>query len=375
MRVRLEKQFNYEHLSELKRPANDFLSNKYACKFESKDYVPGENVFSREGGVLNLNVWTAPTVEAIEGDCSTILAHFDYMFSDPEVRQHWINCFASMVQNPSKKLKHCLLLIGRQGTGKSYFKHLLGLLLGKQNIGLIDSGEWQGSFNAHILNVQAAIIEELMASGRLEAYNELKRYLTEPFVTANEKHVAQYQARTPYMFLAFSNHRKPILLEETDRRFHVFHSPVEPQGSDYYDKLFTDTGQQVGAFLFHLQNVDLEHFSPDASPPMTDSKKELIKLSKKPSESALKELIDSGNRPFHRDLVTMEECEIELRMKGGISERALQSNSLKETLLDLKALPLGQKRVDGHRYSLWAIRNAAKWADASTDSIKEEFSK
>lgn len=375
MRVRLEKQFNYEHLSELKRPANDFLSNKYACKFESKDYVPGEKVFSRKENVLYLNVWTPPSLIAFEGDCTTILAHFEYMFPDPEVRQHWINCFASMVQNPSKKLKHCLLLIGRQGTGKSYFKHLLMLLLGRQNIGLIDSGEWQGSFNAHILNVQAAIIEELMASGRLEAYNELKRYLTEPFVTANEKHVAQYQARTPYVFLAFSNHRKPILLEETDRRFHVYHSPVGPQGSDYYDKLFKDTEHQVGAFLFHLQNVDLEHFSPDAPPPMTDSKRELIKLSEKPSESALKELIDAGNRPFHRDLVTIAECAMELRIVGGISERALQPNSLKETLLDLQAVPLGQKRVDGSRFSLWAIRNADKWADASTYSIKEEFGK
>ena len=62
MRVRLEKQFNYEHLSELKRPANDFLSNKYACKFESKDYVPGEKVFSRRGKVLNLNVWTPSNI-------------------------------------------------------------------------------------------------------------------------------------------------------------------------------------------------------------------------------------------------------------------------------------------------------------------------
>ena len=337
--------------------------------------MPGEKVFSRKENVLYLNVWTPPSLKASEGDCTTILAHFEYMFPDPEVRQHWMNCFASMIQNPSKKLKHCLLLIGQQGTGKSYFKHLLGLLLGKQNIGLIDSGEWQGSFNAHILNVQAAIIEELMASGRLEAYNELKRYLTEPFVTANEKHIAQYQARTPYMFLAFSNHRKPILLEETDRRFHVFHSPVKPQGGGYYDKLFKDTEQQVEAFLYHLQSVDLKHFSPDALPPMTDSKKELIKLSKKPSKSALEDLIDAGNRPFHRDLVTINECALELRMIGGISERALQPNSLKETLLDLQKVPLGQKRVDGRRFSLWAIRNAEKWANASTDSIKEEFRK
>ncbi|PHR55049.1 MAG: hypothetical protein COA47_14490 [Robiginitomaculum sp.] len=376
MKVRLERQFNNEHLAELARPARSFLSSKYACKFEAKDYIPGGNRFVQNDNGLNLNVWMPSNIISAEGDCSTIHQHFEYIFPDEAVRNHWLNYFASLVQLPSIKIKHCLLLIGGQGIGKSYFKHLLQDLLGFANVGLMDSGEWHGNFNAHLLNVQVVVIEELMASGRLEAYNELKRYLSEPFITANEKHVVQYTARTPYAFLAFSNHRKPILLENTDRRFHVYHTPVECQTSEYYDQLFNKSKAEIGAFLFYLENRDLANFSPNACPPMTEHKKELINLSTKPSHAALKDLIESQeDLPFQKDIITLGAIRLSLKLKAGISERALETNNLKEALLDLGAKPLGQIRINGSRPSLWIIRNVAKWKNALNEEIKAEFTR
>jgi phage/plasmid-associated DNA primase len=270
-----------------------------------------------------------------------------------------------------------LLLIGEQGVGKSYFKYLLGLLLGIQNIALIDSGEWSKNFNAHILNIWVGVIEELMAGRQLESYNELKQYISEDFVMANRKNVAQYSARTPYLMLALSNHRKPIILEQSDRRFHVYHSPAKKNDDEYYRQLFTQTAAEVGAFLDFLMKRDISQFSPDAPPPMTASKRELIELSENPLNSALKALIEDRQSCFQKDLVTLQEVTDTLTCSGIYQSNRLTLQKLSAALLDLGALKLGPRRIgkEQERHSLWAIRDGLTWESADKDAITKEYRK
>ena len=376
MRLRTDKQFRAEFQHTLKNPPAAYLSNPYACKLEAFDYVPNGSKFIPKGDDLYLNIYQANPMMAVQGDCSVILEHFEYMFPDEAVRKHWLNWFAHLMQFPELKIKHCLLLISRrQGVGKSFFKVLLEHLLGNWNIAYIDAGSWMANFNSHHLNRQVGVIEELAIRKEVSAYNALKQYVTEPFINAKEKHITEYKARSPYAMLAFSNDPKPIVIEENERRFHVYETPVEPKDSEYYNRLFKLSEAELAAFKHFLLQWDLKDFSPDTPPPMTEDKRRLMKQSYSPAKAALEMTISLGAPPLQNDIVTLHNIQNVLRGEAGISERQLQFTNLRETLRELGALRLGQQSIDGARHSLWAIRNAENWKDASPASIKQEFCK
>ncbi|MEP6342951.1 MAG: primase-helicase family protein [Maricaulaceae bacterium] len=377
MKSRNEKAFRNEHRSSIPNAPVAFTSSKYSLMLEGRDYIPGQPRLYRKNDDVYLNTWMGPNIQAIEGDCETILSHFKFMFPDDEVLKHWLDCFACLIQFPSEKIKHCLLLIGEQGVGKSYFKYLLNLILGPKNIALIDSGEWSKNFNAHILDVQAGVIEELMAGRQLESYNELKQYISENIVMANRKNVPQYSARTPYLMLALSNHRKPIILEPSDRRFFVYHSPAKKQRPDYYKRLFNQTETEVSAFLHFLQQRDLTNFSPDAPPPITASKRELIELSENPLHSILKALRDELEGCFRKDVVTLQEVTNTLIGSGRYHSGRITPQKLSAALLDLGSIKLGVRRigVEQKKLSLWAIRAGEKWEVADKETLTKEYRK
>ena len=108
---------------------------------------------------------------------------------------------------------------------------------------------------------------------------------------------------------------------------------------------------------------------------MTEDKRRLMKQSYSPAKAALEMTISLGAPPLQNDIVTLHNIQNVLRGEAGISERQLQFTNLRETLRELGALPLGQQSIDGARHSLWAIRNAENWKDASPASIKQEFCK
>ena len=376
MRVRTDKQFRAEHQHKLGNPPKAFLENPYACKLEAFDYMPEGARFILRDDLLYMNIYRSNPLLPMEGDCSVILEHFVYMFPDENVREHWLDYFASIIQFPDKKIKHCLLLIGkRQGTGKSFFKFLLERMLGAWNIAFIDSGSWMASFNSHHLNKQIGIIEELAVRKEQAAYNALKQYVTEDFIMAKEKHVTEYKARTPFAMIAFSNDPKPIVTESSDRRLHVFVTPVEAREPEYYNRLFNFTDAELAAFKHFLLQRNLQNFSPDAPPPMTKDKKHLGKQSYTPAKAALELAIQLRMQPFKGDVVTLHQVQDALRGEAGVTDRQLDFRNLRETLRDLGGLPLGQKSVENKLVSLWAIRDAERWETASSDSVKEEFCK
>ena len=376
MRLRTDKQFRAEHQHSLKNPPMAFLASPHACKLEAFDYIPEAPKFALKEDLLYMNIYKTSPLLPIEGDCSAILEHFTYMFPDEDVLEHWLNWFACLVQFPARKIKHCLLLISKeQGVGKSFFKDLLADMFGDWNIAFIDSGSWMASFNSHHLNKQIGVIEELAIRKDVSAYNALKQYVTEVFIMAKEKHVTEYKARTPIGMIAFSNDPKPIVIEEKDRRFHVYETPVTPRDGGYYNRLFKISNAEVSAFKWFLLQRDLEGFSPDAPPPMTEDKRRLAKQSYSPAKAALEMAISLNVPPLQNDVVTLPMVQNALRGESGISERQLEFRNLRETLRDLGAKPLGQQSIDGTKHSLWAVRNAENWKDASTVSIKEEFCK
>src|SRR5207249_4950836 len=119
----------------------------------------------------------------------------------------WI---AFTVQKPDQKIKHALILSGKQGTGKSYFGRLLRTLHGASNVRDVDTDELHSQFTAWLEGKKIIAVEELMAGGRLELANKIKPMITQEVIWVNQKSRPVYEIRNLANFFCTSNFEAPI---------------------------------------------------------------------------------------------------------------------------------------------------------------------
>ncbi|WP_412546235.1 primase-helicase family protein [Maricaulis sp. MIT060901] len=374
-----EKAFEHKfsHLSKSGRMATNFLKAKSAGKVERLVYRPGDppGIFNLEGNNV-LNVWRDTGVDAVPGEFGMIAKHLENLVPDVAEREHVLDYLAHLVQHPAVKIKHVLLIIGGQGIGKSAIGRLVSRLVGNENTLMVGPSEAEDRFKARWGNRQVLVFEELMADNRLKFYNDVKPWITEDVHSVEEKHIQSYITSTPRGMLAFSNEHAPTRVSADDRRFFVVRSPMKKQSADYYDALFDEIdGDQLCAFKHFLLQRDLTTFNPDADPPMTEAKVEMIADTRAPLESRLEELIATAEGPFAKDLVSIST--IRSMVREDIFDKRPSVPAVTSALRSLEHVPLpSQVRLDDNsRPRLWAIRNHEKWAAADQQQVREEMAR
>jgi Family of unknown function (DUF5906) len=364
----------FSHLSAKSRITTLFVKSKSAGKVERLVYWPG-----RPTGILTddkqrvLNIWRDTGIEPVHGDYGTIYQHLINLFPNPAEREHVIDYLAHLIQKPGMKIKHVVLIIGGQGIGKSAIGLLVKQMIGNENTLDVGPSEAEGRFKARWGNRQVLVFEELMADDRLKFYNDLKEWITQESVTVEEKHIQSYSAATPRGFLAFSNEQVPTRMAPDDRRFFVVRSEMAPQPPAYYDELFEAiNGAEAAAFKEHLLNRDISGFKPDARPPMTDAKADLIADTRAPIETRIEERIETANGAFAKDLVTLDEVLVAAYEYG---ERKPSHTAVGAALRSLghKPYPTQVRLQNGTRPRLWVIRDHGKWLQADAEAIRNEM--
>ncbi|MGQ7793043.1 primase-helicase family protein [Faunimonas sp. B44] len=362
----------HHHLTGQPTPHSVLVRMRFTRKVELGDYRPGDSrlYLTDEKGREVFNLWRPGGVEPLEGDASVIWEHLAYIVQSPKELAHFVDALAHAVQKPQEKIHHVLLLIGKQGTGKSFFGQLFKQLFGPDNVFVAESSDLTDGWTAQMGNRQGLVIEELGVFERREAFENLKTWITEDTVTVNEKHVKKYSARTPRVMLAISNHATPISLGGGDRRYFVLNSKAEPKDGAYYKQLFTVGLDQAPAFLADLLKRDISHFNPAVTPPMTDAKAEILKWSQPVVQQEVQAMMDELDSPFWRDFLTVEDVReaIANRMKGRFP-------GIREVTDALKALGceyLRQVRFGtALKRRVWVWRNIDRWKVATTQQLRD----
>ncbi len=377
-RALIEKAFSnkFRHLTGKETPHSLVISHRFTRKVDRVDYLPGNSELftANESGESVVNLWRPGPVQPVAGDCSIISSHMAFIYPVERELNHLLDCLAHAVQSPGEKIKHVLLTIGAQGTGKSFIGLLASHLFGADNIWIAESHDLNDGWTASMANRQVLSLEELGIFEKRETYESLKRWITEEAVVVNEKYVPKYTARTPRLILAFSNHQAPTALQEGNRRWWVSRSPAEPKEPSYYGRLFGEGLTQVPAFLQFLLDRPVSHFKPSAPPPLTAAKLDIISWSRPAVEQEMKVMMEQGTHPFSRDMVVAETVreEIATRQKG-------RWPSLREVTDALKALGAVQVRQVRHskseRVRPWAWRNVDQWTDATPEMIRQAFAR
>jgi hypothetical protein len=345
------------------------LSMPQLIKLDGITFAPGSPTIVEEEGERRLNMWRAPDVIAAEGDVEPFLSHLSYVIPDPAAREHILDFMAVLLQRPGEKIDHAVLLIGEQGTGKTFLAKAMEIVLGSLNVVTVDPAELQSDFNGWLKNAQLVVIEEMMAFGRRELMNKLKPLITQSRVRINEKFALPCRIPNRANFMMFSNHQDAVLLEDGDRRYFVYTSPAQPRNQAYYDELFCWLSNNGPALLHWLEARDLSRFNPHGRAPGTEAKLALIEASRSPLDAYLEEALKADEWPFTGDLAVASHIADALGTKFRASVTAVAA-SLKR----LGGVRLGQKRMrDGTKPAVWAMRRPELWQQADEGKIADEY--
>lgn len=348
-------------------------------KFESLVYLPCRSEFPDGEAGGRYNIWRESGVQAVPGDVSVFLDHMEYLFPDEVERRHVIDYLALLVQNPARKIDFALLVRGDQGTGKSWIGRLMAKIIGSENVVTPSNDEVMSRWTAWTEGSCLAIIEEMMARGRVDMANRLKPIVTDPFLRIEDKNSRIYSIPNHLNLLAFTNHEDALPLEASERRWLVVFSEAHRQDDEYYAKLFAFLeGAGPSAVKHYLLERDVQ-LNPKSVAPSTIGKRVMRKRSLSDAEQYLDEMLEAREGPFAFDLVRLDDLLSYVPNELKRNVRGLRSKVASWLQVEVKAVKHTRYTKGDNEMrpscQLWSVRNHAQWGDAGPAERAEAFAR
>lgn len=351
------------HAHEVEGLDEELLGDPRTKKVYTMTYWPGKDQIVQEederGNVVEkVNLWREGGCEAQEGDPHSFMNHMSRLVEDEVVRNHVYDYLAYLVQHPGEKINFSVLMMGKQGVGKSYLIEVLREMMGRSNVKEINDEQLTSQFNPWMADSQVIAVEEVMAGGRREVTNKLKPMITSKTAQINDKNSKLFEIPNRVNFILFSNEDDPLVLDNDDRRFLVYKTSMTKQSDRYYQDLFSDLQVEAPYIKNFLMNRDLSGFNAKGSAPFTDAKAALISASENSTIATIRMYIQARRAPFDRDVVGMLDiCDwIRNSLKSG--GRYDSSPKFVRAMFDkLGAKHLGSAEVNGEVTEAFAVRN------------------
>lgn len=357
------------------RPSEHVLRSKAFRRVDGCTYWPNQPLYVEEYGQSKLNYWRPSDIKPAPGDVSLFLNHVSYLFPDEGEANILLDYLAFQVQHPGEKVHWAVLMQGDQGNGKSFFGVVMRLVLGAHNVRMATNEQLHETFTQYQRNTQLIIIEELMAKGRLELMNKLKPMITESWCTIREMYKPPYEQPNRFNFLFFSNHKDPIIIDNTDRRYCILKSnaPPHPDANAYYAPLFDWARANASVISHYLHNRPLTNFKPQAHAPMTEGKRALIKTSMPPIDQHIYDHVGAGEWPCKWDLLTPSVLIRPLKEEANLG--TVNAKLVSDAFERLGYLKLDRQRVSltDFKVNLWAVRNFGTYKDMTNDQLRQAW--
>ena len=219
------------------------------------------------------NEWQGFSVEPVPGDPRPFAQHIIKLCGgDIDLANYMMKWIAYGFQNPRGVAKTCIMLIGKQGSGKGLVGNFLHRLWGAHGVVINRKDQLVGRFNGHLRGKGFAFVDEPPFAGDKQAADVLKHMITEPFFHCEAKFQDGVEVENMLKLLCASNHYWTATVAPDDRRFVVIGVP---------DKLCSDKGwltsfyhwsrkpENAAATLHHLLRMDLSDFDPERDRPET----------------------------------------------------------------------------------------------------------
>lgn len=205
-----------------------------------------------------LNLYAHPEMEMEAGDWPRVKKLIQVLCAeDPKAIEWLMHWSAALIQRPERRAMVAVLCLSpQQGIGKSMFGRLLGAIIGRKNSSTVSNRALKDSFNASYITKLLVLADEVGMRGRDgDVIAALKAYITDDRVPCRAPYASRTEVDNRTSWWLTSNERRPLLLEEDDRRFTV----LVPSDVDFkYKKMLAGcfnpaTGEHSKTFQKELQ--------------------------------------------------------------------------------------------------------------------------
>lgn len=279
-------------------------------------YWPGVDAIFYEGVMAFVNTYRPSSVPkaASQMDFSgreavkAVKAHLLHLCNGREwLAEYLTDWLAANVQKPGQKIRHSPVIQGIEGDGKSLLGTLLAQTMGEPNVRVIaPEVVSKGDFNGWAEGACVGVLEELRLQGsnRFDILNSVKPCVTNDNISIHRKRLDPYNAPNTMNYIAFTNHKDALPLDDTDRRWLVIFAPWESirqfeeivgcGEKDYFGHLHSMIFEQAHQLRRWLLDRDLTSFNRHGRAPDTEEKRIMVSLGVSDEVTTAKELIASG---------------------------------------------------------------------------------
>lgn len=233
-----------------------------------------------------------------ENSGKLFLEHIEYLTTSKEEFEHVVKWIKHLFTKPEKKIKHSLLFITEEGTGKTmlarFFEKILCSVNDLPYVTSLSSKEIIDGHNSKLDSKLLCITNELEGLITYSSQKDFKSWITDDTINVGNKYMRGYTTSNYCNFISFSNSDNAAFIKKGDRRFFVVHNRKKPQDAKYYKNLFHILENEYAEIYNYLLDYDIRELDPNEIPPMTTGKELVQEISKPELTKSLEELYDNG---------------------------------------------------------------------------------
>jgi hypothetical protein len=301
-------------------------------------YFPKAGDIFTRNGIAYLNEYRPSplvSVKPVTDLVDRVIAHITHMLPDQYERDLVINYLAHNVQHAGKKIQWSIILQGVQGDGKSFLSEMMQHVLSIDNVRILSPQTLESSsFTGWATGQCMTFIEEMKVGGgaRYDVINHMKPYITNDVIEVVRKGKDPLTAVNTTNYMAFTNFKDAMPLDDSDRRYCVLASQWQNKNAieafnnanpSYYSDLYEALRAHAGEVKYWLENLVIpDWFYATKRAPDTNAKRMMIQ--------------DSMPMGMQLVLDALEDFEEEVMEGDELNASALQRAADENSQIDVK---------------------------------------
>lgn len=244
--------------------ADDFLQSPHRREYKGLVFAPGRTIEEY------YNLFRGFSFKPEKGNCSLFWIHLYFIICRCN-RNHYRylrKWLAHLVQKPAELPGVAIVVLGRQGTGKSIFVDIIGKLLGQHYLVLTRMEQLTGRFCGHLMDLLLVCANEALWGGDKAGEGALKAMITDPDMSVEFKGKDIISVSNYKRIIITSNESWPVPMDMDDRRFLVLTVSDERKEDKPYFRALLEQMDDGGheALLYDLLHEDLSGFDVRTKP-------------------------------------------------------------------------------------------------------------
>lgn len=362
--------------------ARAWLDWEHRLELSRMTYAPGRPRITEDA---ELNTWPGWGCEPRKGSVAPWRRLLDALFRGHPREREWFERWCALpLQRPGAKMFSCAVLWGVEtGTGKSLVGKTLGRIYGR-NYTLIDDRALNDARNEWARNKQFAMGDDVTGHDQRRHADRLKAMITQEMMRIDVKYVPSYTVPDVINYLFTSNHPDAFFLEDRDRRDFVHEVTCERMGKEAVDEYFAwldgNGGQGAQALFHHLLRLDCGDQRPEDPAMETAARALMIDLGQSRLGRWVRDLRESpdavlrvgdaalqGDLWSAQDLLRVFDPDERTGTTASAVGKEMRRAGFRAVYNEMQvATALGPRR-------LFAVRDAARWAEARGPSLTEHY--